>query len=419
MTRFVRFTLQKEYIITQFKEFSMSIELSELVNRIKPSPTMVLAGRATELKAQGKDIINLSVGEPDFDTPEFIKQAAIKALADGKTKYTPVAGTPSFKQAIVDKFARENQLQYKPEQIIVSAGAKQCIFNACLVLLDPQDEVIIPAPYWVSYPDMVKITGAKPKFVSTNIAQNYKITPTQLEQAINKNTKLIILNSPSNPSGIIYSKAELKALAEILVKHPQIYIITDDIYEHINWSGSPFYNIVNVCPELYDRTIVVNGTSKAYAMTGWRIGYAAASVAITKAMQKIQSQSTSCACSIAQAAAEAALNGDQTCIRSMLQAFKKRHDFVFNTLSSIQGIKVIPSDGTFYSFPDMREVINRAKNIQSDIELSDYLLSEAGIAITPGTAFGLPGSMRISYAVAQDSLSNALDRLKLSIDRVI
>jgi len=397
----------------------MPIELSELVNRIKPSPTMALAGRATALKAQGKDIINLSVGEPDFDTPEFIKQAAIKALADGKTKYTPVAGTPSFKQAIVDKFAHENQLQYQSEQIIVSAGAKQCIFNACLVLLNPGDEAIIPAPYWVSYPDMVKITGATPKFIATSITQNYKITPTQLEQAINKNTKLIILNSPSNPSGIIYSKAELKALAEVLLQHPQIYIITDDIYEHINWSGSPFYNIVNVCPELYDRTVVVNGTSKAYAMTGWRIGYAAASVAITKAMQKIQSQSTSCACSIAQAASEAALNGDQTCIKNMLQAFKKRHDFVFKTLSSIQGIKVIPSDGTFYSFPDMQAIIDRTKNIQSDIELSDYLLSEAGIAITPGTAFGSPGSMRISYAVAMDSLSNALDRLKLFIDRVI
>ena len=321
----------------------MPNELSELVNRIKPSPTMVLAGCASELKAQGKDIISLSVGEPDFDTPEFIKQAAIKALVDGKTKYTPVAGIPSLRQAVTDKFARENQLKYKPEQIIVSCGAKQCIFNASLALLNPGDEAIIPAPYWVSYPDIIKITGAKPVIILTNIEQKHKITAEQLEQAINKNTKLIILNSPSNPSGVIYSAKELKALAEILLKHPQVYIVTDDIYEHINWSGEAFCNIVNVCPELYDRTVVVNGVSKAYAMTGWRVGYAAAPVAITKAMQKIQSQSTSCACSIAQFATEAALNGNQTCIQTMLQAFKQRHDYVFEILSSIEGIEVIPS----------------------------------------------------------------------------
>lgn len=397
----------------------MSIKLSNLANRIKPSPTMVLAGRATELKTQGKDIISLSVGEPDFDTPEFIKEAARRALADGKTKYTPVAGIPSLRQAVADKFARENKLRYKPEQIIVSCGAKQCIFNACMALLNPNDEAIIPAPYWVSYPDIIKITGAKPVIIPTNIEQKYKITAKQLEQAINKNTKLIILNSPVNPSGMIYSREELKALSEVLLKHPQIYIITDDIYEHINWSGAPFYNIVNVCPKLYDRTVVVNGVSKAYAMTGWRVGYAASPTAITVAAQKIQSQSTSCACSIAQFATEAALNGDQACIQTMLQAFKQRHDYVFEILSSMKGIEVIPSDGTFYTFPNMQGIIDRAKNIASDIELSDHLLTEAGVAITPGTAFGLPGSMRISYAVNMDNLSDALNRVKLFIKRII
>lgn len=397
----------------------MKTELSELVNRIDPSPTMMLAGRAAELKAQGKDIINLCVGEPDFDTPEFIKEAATKALRDGKTKYTPVAGIPSLRQAIADKFARENNLKYRSEQIIVSAGAKQCIFNALLALLNPMDEVIIPAPYWVSYPDMVKVTGAVPIFIPTNIQQKYKITAEQLERAITKKTKLIILNSPSNPSGMIYSKKELQALSDVLLANHGIYIITDDIYEQINWSGSPFHNILNACPELYERTIVVNGPSKSYSMTGWRIGYAAAPSAITAAMQKIQSQSTSCACSIAQAATEAALTGDQNCIKTMLQAFKQRHDYVFEFLSSTDGIQVIPSDGTFYAFPNMQPIIDNAKGIKTDMDLSDHLLTEAHIAITPGTAFGLPGSMRISYAVDMDSLSNALNRLKLFIDQII
>lgn len=397
----------------------MQKKLSNLVERIKPSPTMLLSARAYELKMQGKDIINLSVGEPDFDTPEFIKQSAIKALADGKTKYTPVAGIASLRQTIVDKFARENQLKYQMEQIIVSCGAKQCIFNACLALLNPGDEVILPAPYWVSYPDIIKITGAKPIVIPTNIEQKYKINASQLESAINQNTKAIILNSPGNPSGTIYSIEELKALAEVLLKHPQIYIISDDIYEHINWSNTKFNNIVNACPKLYDRTIVVNGTSKAYAMTGWRIGYAAAPPEIFTAMQKIQSQSTSCACSIAQVATEAALTGDQTCVKTMLQEFKKRHDYVFETLSAIDGIKIIPSDGTFYTFPNLQNVIDRAKNIQTDFELSDHLLTKAGIAITPGSAFGLPGAMRISYATNTDNLLNALNQLKLFIDRMI
>ncbi|MGD9153814.1 MAG: pyridoxal phosphate-dependent aminotransferase [Gammaproteobacteria bacterium] len=397
----------------------MKIELSKLVNRIAPSPTMMLSGRANELKAQGKDIISLSVGEPDFDTPEFIKEAARRALADGKTKYTPVAGIPSLRQAVADKFVRENNLKYKPEQIIISAGAKQCIFNACMALLNPGDEVIIPAPYWVSYPDIVKITDAVPVFIPTNIEQKYKITAEQLKQAITKKTRLIILNSPSNPSGTIYSKEELKALAEVLLANPGIYIITDDIYEHIAFRSEPFCNIVNVCPELYERTVVVNGPSKAYAMTGWRIGYAASPAEITNAMQKIQSQSTSCACSIAQVATEAALTGDQTCIKTMLQAFKQRHDYVFETLSSINGVEVTPSDGTFYTFPNMQAIIDNAKGIKTDIELSDHLLTEAHVAITPGTAFGLPGSMRISYAVDMDNLSNALNRLKLFIDQII
>lgn len=397
----------------------MTAKLSELANRINPSPTMILAARALALKEQGKNIINLCVGEPDFDTPDIIKAAAVTALKDGKTKYTPVTGIPLLRQAIVDKFMRENNLQYNVDQIIVSSGAKQCIFNACMALLNPQDEAIIIAPFWVSYPDIVKITGATPKLIPTTITQNYKITAEQLEQSINKNTKLIILNSPSNPAGVMYSDAELMKIAAVLLKHPQIYIISDDIYEHINWSNSSFHNIANVCPELADRTIVVNGVSKAYAMTGWRIGYAAASLAVTKAMQKIQSQSTSCACSIAQIATITALNSDRSIIETMLKEFKKRHDYVYEALSAINGVQVIPSEGTFYSFPNVQKIIDQTNNISSDVELCDYLLTNAGIAVTPGTAFGLPGAIRISYAVSMDTLSLAMDKLQSTIKTLV
>jgi aspartate aminotransferase len=396
----------------------MTIPLSACANRIQPSPTLLISAKAGELKSQGKDIISLSIGEPDFDTPEFIKEAAIKALHDGKTKYTPVAGTPSLRQAIADKFKRENQLKYQAKQIIVSCGAKHSIFNACMALLNPGDEVIIPTPYWVSYPDIVKITGATPICVPTNIEQRYKISPAQITKAITPKTKLIILNSPSNPAGVIYTHAELQAIAEVLLQHPQVYILTDDIYEHIIWNNEPFANIINICPELYDRTIVVNGVSKTYAMTGWRIGYTAGAAELIAAMQKIQSQSTSGACSIAQAAAETALNGDQSCITIMTEAFKERHDLVIKFLQGIKDVQVIPSDGTFYTFPNMQKIIYKAKNIHSDIELSEHLLTEAGIAITPGTAFGSPGSMRISYAVDIDHLTTALNRLKITIDQL-
>jgi aspartate aminotransferase len=390
----------------------MTIILSEASDRIQSSPTLALNARAAELKSEGRDIVSLSVGEPDFDTPQHIKEAAIKAIHDGKTKYTAVDGTPSLKQAVVEKFARENNLKYEPQQTLVSCGAKHSIFNLCMALLNPGDEAIIPSPYWVSYPEMVKITGAKPVFINTTIEQNYKITASQLEKAITPKTRLLFLNSPSNPSGMVYSKVELQQLAEVLLKHPKILILSDDIYEHILWQNEPFANILNACPSLYDRTIVVNGVSKAYAMTGWRIGYAAGPMPLINAMKKIQSQSTSCPCSISQAAAEVALSGNQTCIKKMVAEFKKRHDLVFDTLKTINGIKVIPSNGTFYSFPDMQSIIDSMENINSDLELSEYLLNEAGVALVPGSAFGVPGAVRISYAINIEVLADTLAKIK-------
>jgi aspartate aminotransferase len=390
----------------------MKIKLADTAQRINPSPTLALNARATALRAKGKDIISLSVGEPDFDTPEYIKEAAIKAIRDGKTKYTAIDGTPALKKAVQTKFLRDNKLSYEPEQIIVSPGAKNAIFNACMALFDPGDEAIIPAPYWVSYPDIVKITGAKPVIIQTDIAQSYKITPGQLEAAITAKTKLFIINSPSNPAGTVYSAQELKTLAEVLLKHPQIIILTDDIYEHIWWYDEPFADILMVCPELYERTIVVNGASKAYAMTGWRIGYSAGPAAIIAAMKKIQSQSTSNPCSISQAATVAALNGPQDCLREMVVAFKQRHDYLFGALSEIEGIKVIPSDGTFYCFPDFQEIIAKSANIKSDMDLSELFLNEAEVAMVPGSAFGCPGAIRISYAVSLEMLKEAVERIK-------
>lgn len=385
------------------------LQLSERVNRIKPSPTLAVNSKAAELKAQGKDIISLSVGEPDFDTPEHIKQAAIAAIEAGKTKYTAVGGTPSLKQAIVEKFERENNLSYSAEQILVSTGGKQSIFNLALALLNHGDEVIIPAPYWVSYPDIALVAGAKPVFLETDVAQNFKVTPEQLEAAITPKTRLFMINSPSNPSGMAYTREELAALGEVLVRHPQVFIATDDMYEHILWTETPFVNILNTTPELYERTVVLNGVSKAYSMTGWRIGYCAGPAKLIGAMAKVQSQSTSNPSSIGQEAAEAALHGGNECVEEMLKAFKERHDFVVAALNALPGVTCLEGDGTFYAFADFNQAIADL-GLNDDLELAERFL-EAGVAIVPGSAFGTPGCMRLSFAVSLDTLKEAVARI--------
>lgn len=389
----------------------MEIQLSHRVQSVKPSPTLAVTARAQELKAQGKDIIGLGAGEPDFDTPEHIKQAAIAAINAGFTKYTAVDGTASLKKAIIAKFSRDNGLSYDPNQVLVSCGGKQSFFNMAQALLNPGDEVIIPAPYWVSYPDMVLLAEGVPVIIRAGLEQGFKITPAQLEAAITPKTRLVVLNSPSNPTGVAYSRAELGALGEVLRRHPQILIASDDMYEHILWADEPFANILNACPDLYDRTIVLNGVSKAYSMTGWRIGYAAGPEKLIKAMKKVQSQSTSNPTSISQVAAEAALNGDQTCIQVMLKAFKQRHDFVVAGLNRIKGVKCLPSQGAFYSFFDVREAIHNLSGIEDDVQLAEYLLTEAGVALVPGSAFGQPGYLRLSFATSLDKLQDALKRI--------
>ncbi len=390
----------------------MDIELSHRVQRVKPSPTLAVTARVQELKAEGRDIIGLGAGEPDFDTPEHIKQAAIEAINGGFTKYTAVDGTATLKQAIISKFQRDNALEYAPEQVLVSCGGKQSFFNLCQALLNPGDEVIIPAPYWVSYPDMVLLAEGAPVVIEAGLAQGFKITPEQLEAAISPSTRLLVLNSPSNPSGVAYTKAELAALGEVLSRHPQVLIASDDMYEHILWADEPFCNIVNACPELYERTVVMNGVSKAYSMTGWRIGYAAGPEALIKAMKKVQSQSTSNPTSISQVAAEAALNGDQACVQEMLVAFKQRHDYVVEALNGIKGVSCLPSQGAFYSFPDVCEAIAALDGIEDDVQLAEYLLNETGVALVPGTAFGAPGCLRLSFATSLELLQEAIGRLQ-------
>ena len=390
----------------------MAFQLSHRVQQIKPSPTLAVTARAAELRAGGKDVIGLGAGEPDFDTPAHIKAAAIAAINSGFTKYTAVDGIPELKLAIIEKFKRENQLQFGVSQICVSTGAKQCLFNLTQALLNPDDEVIIPAPYWVSYPDMVLLAEAKPVIIAADIKQNYKITPQQLAQAITAKTKLIFINSPSNPSGVAYTQQELAGLGEVLRKHPQILIATDDMYEHILWTKQPFSNILNACPDLYERTLVFNGVSKAYSMTGWRIGYVGGPVTLIAAMTNIQSQSTSNPTSISQKAAAAALSGDQSFIAEMVKVFKQRHDVVFDKLTALKGVKCVPADGTFYLFPDFSEVIERIPGINNDVELAEHLLNEAGVALVPGSAFGTPGCLRLSFATSMELLNSALDRLR-------
>ncbi|MCP5195318.1 MAG: pyridoxal phosphate-dependent aminotransferase [Gammaproteobacteria bacterium] len=388
----------------------MSTPLSERVQRIKPSPTLAVTAKANALKAEGKDVIGLGAGEPDFDTPDFIKEAAIKAIHAGFTKYTPVDGTAGLKKAIIAKFERDNGLSYEPKQILVSCGGKQSFYNLAQALLNSGDEVIIPAPYWVSYPDMVLLADGTPVIVEAGVEQSFKITPTQLEAAITSRTRLLVINSPSNPTGIAYNAAELTALGEVLRRHPQVYIATDDMYEHILWTEEKFHNILNVCPDLYDRTIVLNGVSKVYSMTGWRIGYCGGPKDLINAMTNIQSQSTSNPTSISQAAAEAALNGDQSCVAVMTKAFKERHDYVYTTLKAMNEVEVAPADGTFYSFPSFQKVIERM-GLANDIAFAERLLNEVGVAVVPGSAFGAEGCARISFATSMDNLVKALERI--------
>ena len=396
------------------------MSLSRRVQAIKPSPTLAVTARAAKLKAEGKDIIGLGAGEPDFDTPQHIKDAAIAAINKGFTKYTAVGGTPSLKQAIIAKFKRDNGFDYTAKQILVSCGGKQSFFNLALAVINPGDEVIIPAPYWVSYPDIVIIAEGKPVIVQAGIEQGFKLTAAQLEAAITPKTKMVVINSPSNPSGGVYTLEELQALGAVLRKHPGILIATDDMYEHIALTDEKFVNILNACPDLYDRTMVLNGVSKAYAMTGWRIGYAAGPEAIVTAMENVQSQSTSNPTSISQVAAEAALNGDQGCITPMLKAFRERHEFVVNGLNAIPGLKCIKAGGAFYAFPDAREAIATLHRIgtiaaATDIALSEYLLVNAGVAVVPGSAFGSEGYIRLSFATSMENLQNALSRIAAAL----
>ena len=388
----------------------MSI-ISDTLKRIKPSATIAVSQKARELKAAGVDVIGLGQGEPDFDTPDNIKDAGIKAIKDGDTKYTAVDGTPALKKAIVDKFKRENNLVYSTEQVTVGTGAKQVLFNAFVATLNKGDEVIIPAPFWVSYPDMVLLAGGKPKIIKCNESDGFKITPKKLKKAISKKTKWLILNSPSNPTGAGYTKDEIEELSKILIKNKKIHILSDDIYEHIRYDNFNFFTIAQVS-KLKDRTLVLNGVSKSYAMTGWRIGYAAGPKELIKAMGKVQSQSTSNTSSISQAAAVEALNGNQDFISERSHAFKKRRDFVVSSLNNIKGLSCIKPNGAFYVFPNCKKLLNKKTKLKTDADFVEQLLIKANVAVVQGSAFGLDGYFRISYATSMEKLKVAMDRIK-------
>jgi aspartate aminotransferase len=388
----------------------MSDFLSDRVQNVKPSATLAVTAKATELKSQGIKIVPMGSGEPDFDTPLNIQQAGIQAINDGLTRYTPVDGTTDLKNAIIEKFKRDNNLNYSLTEVMVSSGGKQVFYNLCQSVINPGDEVIIPSPFWVSYPDMVLLADGVPVIVETGIEENFKISPEQLENAITDRTKLFVINSPSNPTGAVYSKDELVALAKVLERHPHVMIITDDIYEHIRWNNDPYYNILMVNSSLKDRTIVLNGVSKAYAMTGWRIGYAAGPEAIIKSMKKVQGQSTSNPCSIAQAAAVEALNGDQSFIQMMVDEFKKRHDYLVENLNKIDGVDCPTSDGAFYSFPKVEKLIQRL-GLKNDIEFSTLCLEKLNIALVPGSAFGADGYVRFSFATSMENIQTAVQKL--------
>ena len=392
------------------------MQTSAALQRIQPSATLAVTSRVFELKRQGVDVIGLAAGEPDFDTPDFVKQAAIEAIRNGQTKYTNVDGTPELKQAVAAKYARDNGLTYAENQISVNSGGKHTLFNAFCATIDPGDEVIVPAPYWVSYPDVVQFAGGTPVFVAAGAEQNYKLRPEQLEAAITPRTKWVVLNSPSNPTGAAYSEAELKALGEVLERHPHVLIYADDMYEHILYDGFEFRTIAQVCPALYDRTLTANGVSKAYAMTGWRIGYAGGPAWLIKAMGKLQSQSTSNPCSISQAASVAALNGDQSFLKKRVAVFQGRRDLVVSMLNQINGMHCPRPEGAFYVYPEFSALIGKSTPkgmlIDSDEAMINYLLDDARVAAVHGAAFGFSPALRISYATSDDVLTEACGRIQ-------
>ncbi len=389
----------------------MTLSVSRRVQRVKPSPTLAVTARAARLKAEGKDVIGLGAGEPDFDTPAHVSQAGIDAINKGFTRYTNVDGVNELKDAIIAKFERDNGIKYERPQILASSGAKQTIYNLCMAVLDPGDEAIIPAPYWVSYPDMVLLADGLPVMPFAGANQGYKITPRQLAAAITPKTRLVLLNSPCNPTGAAYTKAELRALGEVLLQHPRVIVGTDDMYEKIYWAAEPFSSLLTVVPELYSRTVTINGCSKAYAMTGWRLGYCGGPKEIVTAMGTIQGQSTSNASSISQKAAIAALSGDQECVAKMNEAFKARHDFIVAGLNSLPGVSCLPGAGTFYAFADVSKAM-ATHGCRDDNEFAELLLSEGGVAVVPGSGFGAPGHMRLSFACSMQTLEKALERMR-------
>ena len=389
--------------------------VSNSLKRIKPSPTMAVTSKAREMRAAGKDIIGLGAGEPDFDTPDNIKEAAIEAIKKGDTKYTAVDGTPALKKAVQNKFSRENGLAYDLDQITVGTGGKQVLYNAFMATVNKGDEVIIPAPYWVSYPDIILLAGGKPKIVKCEEKENFKLTPKKLEKAISRKTKWIILNSPSNPTGSAYTKKEIEDLSKILIKYKKIYILSDDIYEHITYDNFKFFTIAQI-KSLKDRTLTMNGVSKSYSMTGWRIGYAAGPKEIIKAIAKIQSQSTSNPTSISQAAAVEALNGTQDFIQERANSFKERRDFVVNSLNGINGLSCLRPEGAFYVFPSCKKLLGKKTKLKTDKEFVEKLLEKAEVAVVQGSAFGLEGYFRISYATSMENLKRAMERIKSFCD---
>ncbi len=388
---------------------------SSRLDLIKPSATIMVTMKAMELKAQGKDIVSLGAGEPDFDTPLHIREAGIAAINEGETRYTAVDGTPELKAAIIDKLRRDNALEFSAQEVIASNGAKQCLYNLMVATLNRGDEVIVPAPYWVSYPDMVKLADGQPAILATTAENDFKITAKQLQNSLTENTRMIILNSPSNPTGKVYSEEEYREIGEVLLEHPKVLVACDDIYEFIYWGEGSYRTFLNSCPELRDRTLVINGVSKGYAMTGWRIGYLAGPEDLVKAMRKVQSQSTSCPGSVSQAASVAALLGPQDCVEEMRRAFKARYEFMYEALNALPGVQCASCDGAFYAFPSFQDFIDGREDISNDVELAAWMLEEAGVATVPGSAFGAPGHLRLSYAAGMDYLEDAVGRIRAAM----
>ena len=392
----------------------MNNPISERVRKVKPSATIAISSKAMEMRSAGINVISMSAGEPDFDTPQHIKDAAKAAMDNGMTKYTQVDGVPDLKKAIIKKFRNDNELSYKPENILVSTGAKQTLYNLFQAILGDGDEVIIISPYWVSYPDMVLLADAKPVFVDTFQENNFSLDLNAFSNAINEKTKLVIINSPSNPTGITFTRSDYESIGAILENYPNAYVATDDMYEYIYWGEEPFVSFAQACPALFDRTITINGVSKSYAMTGWRIGYCGGPTDVIGAMKKVQSQSTSNPSSISQAATIAALNGSKDEIYTMVEQYKIRHDYLCSALNAIEGFKTSPGTGAFYLFPDVKNVIKK-KDFSDDVELSEYLIESANVAVVPGSAFGSKGYIRLSYATSLENIKEAVERISKSL----